>query len=110
MTLQLQLIQITLRIGRKTNYLACGGFVPIPIGIPSGAGTCGTVADAYVPTNPSIRMEILIMCFMGFLLPRRWFSQTGINDAEENYKAQVKPLYINSLTWFTVDVAVRRCG
>jgi hypothetical protein len=57
----------------RQNYLACGGFCePEAIGIPpSGAGTCGTAADAYVPTSPSIRMEILIMRFMGFLLPRR---------------------------------------
>jgi hypothetical protein len=51
----------------------CGGHVKI--GPPSGAGTCGTAATTYVPTNPNIRMEILIACFMGFLLPRLGFQK-----------------------------------
>src|SRR6202044_1875856 len=46
----------------------CGGHVRI--GPPSGAVTCGTAAATYVPTSPSIRIEILTACFMGSLLLR----------------------------------------
>jgi hypothetical protein len=34
------------------------------IGPPSGVGTCGTAAATYVPTSPSIRIDILSECFM----------------------------------------------
>jgi hypothetical protein len=37
---------------------------------PSKAGTWGTAAITYVPTNPIIRSKVLIACFMGFLLYR----------------------------------------
>ena len=37
---------------------------------PSKAGTWGTAAITYVPTNPIIRSEALIARFMDFLLNR----------------------------------------
>jgi hypothetical protein len=40
------------------------------IGPPSKAGTWGTAAITYVPTNPIIRSEALIARFMDFLLNR----------------------------------------
>jgi len=61
------------------------------MGPPSGVGTCGTAAATYVPTSPNIRIDILIACFMGFLLPRL-VSQIGNLDAAENYKIRVKAI------------------
>jgi hypothetical protein len=69
--------------------VSCGGRLVEPMP-PSGTGPFGVAADAYVPTNPSIRTEILIMCFMGVLLPRRQLSQIGTKRRGENYKARVK--------------------
>ena len=61
------------------------------MGPPSGVGTCGTAAATYVPTSPNIRIEILIACFMGFLLPRL-VSQIRNLDAAEHYKIRVKAI------------------
>jgi hypothetical protein len=38
---------------------------------PSKAGTWGTAAATYVPTNPHIRIETLIACFIGLFSPNR---------------------------------------
>src|SRR5271155_1176496 len=47
------------------------------IGPPSGALTIGTAAATYVPTSPSIRIEILTACFMGSLLLRHSCPKNG---------------------------------
>src|SRR3984957_21142905 len=51
-------------IGIPSGAGSCGTadkYIPgcVLIGIPSGAGSCGTAADAYTPTRPNIRMAIL---------------------------------------------------
>jgi len=55
----------------------CGGHVRM--GPPSRVGTCGTAAATYVPTNPSIRTEILTICFICILLTASLASQNGTN-------------------------------
>ena len=77
---------VTLRLLAATGYyyfiggklllqLGClGGHVSI--GPPSTAGTCWTKAVTNVPTNPTIRIEILTARFMVSLSYTRWGRST----------------------------------
>jgi hypothetical protein len=73
------------------------------MGPPSGAGTCGTAAATYVPTSPHSRIEILIACFMGFLLGRIQLIKITFADAVTNYKPHVKPLPAITLGLFLLS-------
>ena len=63
------------------------------IGPPSGAGTCGTAAAKYVPTNPHIRIEILIACFIGFLLSRLGLRKISFLRRGGIIRHESSPLY-----------------
>jgi hypothetical protein len=76
----------------------CGGRVVEQLGVlgghringpPSRAGTCWTAAARNVPTSPTIRIEILIVRFMGSSPPRR-ISPVGNFSADRHYKTPVK--------------------
>ena len=80
-------------VGGSATHLpcscCCGGHTAI--GPPSGAGTCGTAAAKYVPTNPHIRIEILIACFIGFSPIASRPKKNKLFATRGNYTARVKP-------------------